>query len=129
LAAAGGDATGFAPRVEQWVIQELTLRSQRAYSNPFADVGVQARFRSQGVDITVDGFYDGDQTWMVRIMPQALGTWTFATVSADPDLDGRSGSLAVDMPSPGNHGPVVVHTLPMPTGRPTSPSARLFTTG
>jgi hypothetical protein len=109
LIAAAGDAPSFAPRVEQWGVQELTLRSRRTYNNPFADASIQARFRSQGKDITVDGFYDGNHTWKVRFMPEASGTWTFTTVSTDPDLDGKSGSFVVDVPSPGNHGPVVVH--------------------
>ena len=62
LFAAADDATFFAPRVEQWGIQELTLRSQRTYANSFADVSVQARFRSQGKETIVDGFYDGRHT-------------------------------------------------------------------
>ncbi|MGC9971609.1 MAG: DUF5060 domain-containing protein [Bryobacteraceae bacterium] len=109
LIAAAGDAPSFAPRVEQWGVQELTLRSQRTYNNPFTDASIQARFRSQGKDIAVDGFYDGNHTWKVRFMPEASGTWTFTTVSADPDLGGKSGSFVVDAPSSGNHGPVVVH--------------------
>ena len=108
LIAAAGDAPSFAPRVEQWGVQELTLRSQRTYNNPFADASIQARFRSPAKDITVDGFYDGNRTWKVRFMPEAPGTWTFTTVSTDPDLDGKTGSFAVDAPSPANHGPVVV---------------------
>ncbi|MFB3777721.1 MAG: DUF5060 domain-containing protein [Bryobacteraceae bacterium] len=109
LAAAAGDAPAFAPRVEQWGVQELTLRSQRTYDNPFADVSVQGRFQSQGRDITVEGFYDGNRTWKIRFMPQATGTWTFTTISSDPELGGKSGSFTVVPPRPGNHGPVRVH--------------------
>ena len=109
LFAAADDATFFAPRVEQWGIQELTLRSQRTYANPFADVSVQARFRSQGKETTVDGFYDGHQTWKIRFMPETSGTWTFTTISIDSDLNGKSGSFVADRPGSGNHGPVVVH--------------------
>ena len=107
--AAADDATFFAPRVEQWGIQELALRSQRTYANPFADVSIQARFRSQGKETTVDGFYDGHQTWKIRFMPETSGTWTFTTISVDPDLNGKSGSFVADRPGSGNHGPVVVH--------------------
>jgi hypothetical protein len=109
LFAAAADAPVFAPRVDQWGVQEVTLRSQRIYGNPFADVSVQGRFRSQGKDVTVDGFYDGDQAWKIRFMPDITGTWTFTTVSTDPELNGKSGSFVAGSPGSGNHGPVVVH--------------------
>jgi len=109
LCAAGNDSPSFAPRAEQWGVQELTLRSSRTYDNPFADVSIQGRFQSQGKEITVNGFYDGDHTWKIRFMPETSGKWTFKTVSTDPDLGGKSGSFEVDRPGPGNHGPVVVH--------------------
>jgi hypothetical protein len=108
LVAAGSDGPIAAPHVERWGVQELTLQSRRIYKNPFVDVSIQARFRSQGKEVTVEGFYDGGHTWKVRFMPETLGTWTFTTLSTDPDLDGKSGSFIVDAPRPGNHGPVVV---------------------
>ncbi len=102
------DEPFFAARVQRWGVQELTLQSSRVYANPFADVTVQGRFRSQGREVTVDGFYDGGHTWKIRFMPETEGTWTCTTISADPDLDGKSGSFLVDAPGPGNHGPVAV---------------------
>jgi len=108
LTASAADVASFAPRVEQWGVQEVTLRSERAYNNPFADVTVRGRFRSQTKEITVDGFYDGDGTWRIRFMPESTGTWTFTAVSSDTAPGGKSGSFAVDAPGPGNHGPVVV---------------------
>jgi hypothetical protein len=109
ISAAAGDQPFFAPNVEQWGVQEVTLRSPRTYENPFADVRVQGRFQSQGKAITVDGFYDGDHTWKIRFMPETPGTWTFTTVSTDSDLDGKSGSFVAASPARGNHGPVVGH--------------------
>jgi hypothetical protein len=108
LLLAAEDAPRFAPRVEQWGVQELTLHSQRAYANPFADVSVQGRFRSQGKESTVDGFYDGDRTWKIRFMPETQGAWTFTTVSTDQELNGKTGSFTAGAPGSGNHGPVVV---------------------
>ncbi len=98
----------FAPRVERWGVEEVTLHSQRSYGNPFLDVSVQGRFRSQGKDVTADGFYDGGGAWKIRFMPDAEGTWTFTTLSADPELSGKSGTFVVEKPSAGNHGPVGV---------------------
>ena len=70
------DDAFFSPRVQQWGLQEITLRSQRLYRNPFVDVGVEGRFRSQNREIAVDGFYDGAQTPKIRFMPETSGPWT-----------------------------------------------------
>src|ERR1035438_4415331 len=40
-------------------------------------------------------------------MPETSGTWTFTTISVDPDLNGKSGSFVADRPGSGNHDPVV----------------------
>jgi hypothetical protein len=102
------DAPLFAPRVERWGVQEISLRSQHSYANPFTDAGVQARFRSQGREVAADGFYDGGGVWKIRFMPDAEGTWSFTTISADAELNGKSGSFTVVKPVAGNHGPVIV---------------------
>src|ERR1035438_8837624 len=106
--AASDDAPFFAPRVERWGVQEITLQSRATYDNPFTDVTVQGRFSSQGKEVTVDGFFDGDRTWKVRFMPDTAGAWSFTTVSADPELNGKSGSFASVDGGPANHGPVVL---------------------
>jgi len=112
LAGAAGlraDAPAYSERVEQWGVQELTLRSARSYSNAFLDVTVQGRFRLGDKEIVVDGFYDGDGAWKIRFMPGQQGVWRFTTVSNDADLAGKSGTFVAGPPGPGNHGPVVVH--------------------
>lgn len=120
--AAAADFT-YADRVEQWGVQEIVLRSTRAYANPFTEVTLQARFTAGGKDgadgkdgrdgkaakaIVVSGFYDGQQTWRLRFMPDAPGPWTFSTVSSDAALNGKSGTFEVTPPGRGNHGPVGV---------------------
>ncbi len=95
-------------QVEQWGVEEVSVQSQEHYDNPFEDVQLRARFTSGGQTIQVSGFYDGNQTWRVRFMPEKLGKWTFTTVSNDPHLKDQSGSFVVVKPSPQNHGPVRV---------------------
>ncbi len=103
--AASDDAPFFAPRIERWGVQEIALQSRRTYGNPFTDVTVQGRFRSQGKEVTVDGFYDGDHTLKVRFMPDTRGSMVFHNGIG---RSGKSGSFAIIDPGPGNHGPVVV---------------------
>ncbi|MPY90173.1 MAG: DUF5060 domain-containing protein [Luteitalea sp.] len=96
------------PEVERWGIQEVSLESARKYANPFADVQVKGRFRSGDTELVVDGFYDGNRTWKVRVMPTVEGPWTFEITSNDPELDGQRGAFECRSPQPGNHGPVTV---------------------
>jgi len=104
----GAEPPAFAKHVDEWGVQELVLHSPHVYANPFADAHLQCRFQSAGKEVLADGFYDGNQTWKVRFMPESQGSWTFTTVSNDPDLDRSSGSFQVLPPRPGNHGPVVI---------------------
>lgn len=110
MGAAGlvAEAPSYSTRVEQWGVEELTLRSTYDYQNPFVDVSLECRFRSNGQEVVALGFYDGDRTWKVRLMPPTRGQWTFTTVSNDAELNGKSGTFEVDPPGLGNHGPVVV---------------------
>jgi Protein of unknown function (DUF4038)/Domain of unknown function (DUF5060) len=102
------ETPAFQSQVEQWGIQEVVLRSGHAYGNFLKEVEFQCRFRSAGRDLLVAGFYDGNQTWKVRLMPDNQGQWSFETVSNDPELNGKTGSFQVGKPGPDNHGPVRV---------------------
>ena len=101
---------GFQPRIEKWGIQEISLKSLKAYSNPFADVHLECEFKSahQGRAVVAEGFYDGDNTWKVRLMPTAEGEGTYRTKSNDSDLNGKTGSFSCSPPHADNHGPVEV---------------------
>lgn len=101
-------ARGFQPRVEKWGIQEIILKSSKSYSNPFADVHLECEFRPAHRDhaIVAEGFYDGDNTWKVRLMPTVEGEWTYQTRSNDSDLNGKTGSFSCSPPRADNHGPV-----------------------
>jgi hypothetical protein len=103
--------------VERWGLHEIGLRAERSYSNPFRQVALSAEFRHResGLTLSVPGFYDGDgkggqtgRVWKVRFMPPKPGTWTWKTSVTPPDagLDGRTGSIEVGPPGPGNRGPI-----------------------
>ena len=100
--------SSFLSQLEQWGTQEVVIRSGHVYGNPFKEVDFECRFRSADKEVLVTGFYDGNQTWKVRLMPETQGGWAFETVSNDPELNGKTGSFQVGKPEPGNHGPVRV---------------------
>jgi len=62
------------------------MRSRYAYRNPFTDLRVTATFRSpSGRQFVVEGFYDGDDEWRVRFMPDELGRWRWFVRTEPPD--------------------------------------------
>lgn len=87
------ETPSFLSQVQQWETQEISVQSRRAYGNPSKEVNIACRFRSAGKDVLVAGFYDGNQTWKVRPMPETRGDWSFAmrqsAASAPPTPQGR----------------------------------------
>lgn len=94
--------------IERWGLFEYRLNSPTQYENPFRDVTLTAAFTCEAGTKIVEGFYDGDDTWVIRFMPEHLGTYSFQTASSDSALDRRTGSFVCIAPSVGNHGPVHV---------------------
>ena len=86
--------------VERWDTCEFAFRSETGYANPFTEVDLTATFAHEdGQTISVNGFYDGDQTWRVRFMPLKDGEWKFETASTDAALGGQSGELTCVPPT------------------------------
>ena len=98
----------YAPSVERWGMEEVTLHTATRYDNPFRDATVSGHFVHGSVSITVSGFYDGANTWRIRFMPQDTGVWKFEVDSSDSAMNGLRGSFTVNGAGPGNHGPVAV---------------------
>ncbi len=96
-----------APTVEKWGIFELKLPGP-SDGNPFVDVQFSARFSRGYRVLDVDGFYDGEGVYRVRLMPDVEGNWRYATMSNAPELDDVQGGLTCVAPSERNHGPVGV---------------------
>ena len=70
-------------RIPLYEIFELAITSDSLITKPFLNPQVTADVTDpQGHVTTVYGFYDGDQTWRIRYMPNRLGnyhvTWSFA---------------------------------------------------
>ena len=100
-----GAATSLFARteVERWGCFELRL-NHAAKANPF-DVALSATFTNGDRKIVVRGFYDGDDTYLVRFMPPVEGEWRYTTRSSAAALNRRSGSFVAVPPAAGNHGP------------------------
>lgn len=93
--------------VEKWDYFEFTLNAASA-GNPFLDVSFEAEFKHEHRSIRATGFYDGDDTYRVRFMPDTEGHWSFQTHSNLDALNGQVGEFVCTPPSGSNHGPVSV---------------------
>ncbi len=96
-----------APTVERWGLFELKLPGP-ADRNPFVDVRFSARFSRGHCALEVDGFYDGDGVYRVRVMPDVEGDWHYTTRSNVAELDDVQGGFTCVPPTGRNHGPVGV---------------------
>lgn len=73
-------------KVGRWETWEATVKSSRRYLNPFTEVTITALLRSPSGKVhKVEGFYDGEQTWKVRFMPDEVGWWRWSISSEPPD--------------------------------------------
>jgi hypothetical protein len=59
-------------KVEQWGRFELSFKHSFA-GNGFTDVSLSATFVGKDTSFTVSGFYDGNNTFKIRFMPQQTG--------------------------------------------------------
>jgi hypothetical protein len=87
---------GAAPRtVHIWEKQELTFTSARSFANPYTDVVVWVDLTGPGFAKRVYGFWDGGNTFRVRLVAMRPGTWKWRSGSepADSGLAGKSGSF------------------------------------
>ena len=82
-------------------VGEWTLRSARAYAEPFTDVAVEAVFISpSGRVVAIPAFHDGadgeGQVWRVRFNPDEVGRWTYRTTPTPHD-DGLATEGSVEV--------------------------------
>jgi len=82
--------------VHVWEEQELTFAAANSYRNAYTDVTVWVDLSGPGFNKRIYGFWDGGQTFHVRLVATRTGTWTWKSGSSpeDPGLAGKSGSFA-----------------------------------
>ncbi len=95
---------------EQWGVFELKLQGSTE-SNPFLEVEFKAQFSYKHRTIEVDGFYDGEDIYRVRFMPDTSGTWHYQTISNLESLNNKEGTFECFPAGPDNHGPVLVANI------------------
>src|ERR1035441_6250249 len=94
--AQAGATTGSAVHV--WERQEITLKAQHTYSNPYVSVDVWVDLKGPGFNKRAYGYWDGEDTFKVRVLATAVGEWTWKSGSnpVDPGLSGKSGHFRAE---------------------------------
>ena len=88
-----------APPVHVWETRELTFIAKNSYKNAYTDVTVWIDLSGPNFKKRVYGFWDGGNTFHLRLVATAPGKWTWRSGSTphDPGLSGKSGSFtAID---------------------------------
>ena len=83
--------------VHVWEKQELTFTAANSYKNAYTDITIWVDLVGPGFNKRVYGFWDGGQTFHLRLVATQPGTWTWKSGSnpEDPGLAGKSGSFKV----------------------------------
>ena len=81
--------------VHVWEKQELSFTAAKTYANPYTDVVVWIDLKGPGFAKRVYGFWDGGQTFHLRLLAIMPGEWTWTSGSspADPGLGGKNGAF------------------------------------
>ncbi len=81
--------------VHVWEKQELSFTAAKTYANPYTDVVVWVDLKGPGFAKRVYGFWDGGQTFHLRLLAIMPGEWTWTSGSspADPGLGGKNGAF------------------------------------
>lgn len=83
------------PAVHVWELQELTFTSKNGYKNPYTDVTIWVELSGPGFKKRVYGFWDGGNTFRVRVVATQPGAWQWKSGSnpGDPGLSGIEGTF------------------------------------
>ncbi len=61
--------------------------------------------------LTVNGFYNGKDEFVIRFSPTMAGIWSYLTFSSIPGMSGKNGELtSIKNDNPDIHGPVVINS-------------------
>lgn len=78
-----------------WEKVEITLHAEGSYDNPYQDVEVWVELAGPEFSRRCYGFWDGGDTFRVRLLATAPGKWTWRSRSnpSDPGLGGKTGGF------------------------------------
>ena len=85
--------------IHVWEKVEITFQAEKSYTNPYKDVEVWVQMKGPNFDKKIYGFWDGGNTFKVRVTATAPGEWSWISHSNQDDagLNEKTGNFtAVD---------------------------------
>ena len=81
--------------IHVWEMQELTFQAKNSYKNPYTEATVWVDLSGPGFSKRVYGFWDGGNTFHVRLVATKPGAWRWKSGSTpnDAGLSGKTGSF------------------------------------
>lgn len=77
--------------VHVWEFYELTFEAENEYDNYYTDVRMWVKLEGPDFSKRVYGFWDGGNTFKVRLVATEPGKWTWTSGSNQPDDEGLNG--------------------------------------
>src|SRR5210317_1906948 len=87
---------GNVKEIHVFEIYEITLTAQNQYKNPYSEVNCWVDLKGPDFDKRVYGFWDGGQTFKVRIVATNPGEWRWTSglnIADDNGLNQQSGTF------------------------------------
>ncbi|MBA4850382.1 DUF5060 domain-containing protein [Emticicia sp. BO119] len=97
-------------KIEQWNRFELKLPNSSDKNN-FSDNLLSATFTHKDTSIIISGFYDGNNQYVIRFMPEKTGIWKYSTNSPLTTLNNKRGEFECIKAVSNNHGVVRVSQI------------------
>lgn len=96
-------------QVAKWEFTDISFKVKEDKSvNHFVDSYIYAIFTNGDKKLTVHGFYDDNNTFVIRFMPTVEGIWKYTTYSNVDELNKLSGEIEATAPKENVHGLVQV---------------------
>jgi uncharacterized protein DUF5060 len=73
-------------QIHVWEKQQLTFQAKKQYENPYTQVEVWVDLKGPGFERRCFGFWDGGDTFQVRVLATAPGRWTWKSGSNQADI-------------------------------------------
>ncbi len=74
--------------IHVWEMKEIKLQALKKYDNFYMDVDCWVELKGPGFNKRVYGFWDGGNTFIVRVVATAPGLWQWRSGSNQPDDEG-----------------------------------------
>jgi hypothetical protein len=85
-------------RLHTWEMYEISLQAENNYTNPYTEVTCWVELNGPGFSKRIYGFWDGGNTFKIRIVATEPGIWKWSSNSnqADNGLNNKEGEFRAD---------------------------------